>query len=127
MLLEARSNFHLFQETCQNRSAFWTDTRGNDHAVGFDTAKFAWSQIRNYGDFATDQFFRLVKLGDASADLANFRSDIHGEFEQFVRTGDAFGGLDFAYAHLDFGKVFNADFFRGCGCRGWCGCRSGWS
>jgi hypothetical protein len=43
MLLEAGSNFHLFQETCQNRSSFWADTRGDDHAVGFDTAKFAWS------------------------------------------------------------------------------------
>ena len=73
MLLEAGSNFHIFQEACQDRSSFRADRRGDDHAVGFDTAKFTWSEIRNYGDFAADQFFRFVKLGDAGADLANFR------------------------------------------------------
>ncbi len=117
-VLEARANFHIFQEARQNRAAFRSDSCGDDHAVGFDTAQFARSEIRNHRHFAADQFFRLVKLGDAGADLAHFRADIDGEFQQFVGARDAFGGLNLPDAHFDLGEVLNADFFRGCGRRG---------
>ena len=34
-------------------------------------------------------------------------------FEQLVRADDAFGGLNLADAHFDFGEILDADFFAG--------------
>ena len=78
-LFQARADFHVFQETGENGAAFGADRSRDDHSVRFDAAKFARSEIGDHGYFAADQFFRLVVLRDAGADLADFRADVHGE------------------------------------------------
>src|SRR6266699_6766478 len=129
-LLQARTDFDVFVEAGEYRAAFGADGSGDDHAVGFDAAKFARRQIRDHGDLAADQFFRLVVLRDAGANLANFRADVHSQLQQLVCPDDAFGGLDLSHAHFDFGEILNADFLRRglWGGRGPAGtrARSGW-
>src|SRR5882724_904489 len=114
-LLQSGADFDVFVgEAGEDGAAFGADGSGDDHAVGFDAAKFARREVDDDGDFAADQFLRLVELGDTGANLANFGADIHGQLQQFVCADDAFGGLDLPNAHLDFGKVLDPDFFR-CG------------
>src|SRR6266853_271357 len=118
-LLQAGADFDVFVgEAGEHGAAFGADGSGDDHAVGFNAAKFARREIDDDGDFAADQFLRLVELGDTGANLANFGADIAGQLQQFVRADDAFGGLDLADAHLDFVEVLNADFFPCDGRRG---------
>src|SRR5713101_849812 len=112
-LLQAGADFDVFVgEAGEDGAAFGADRGGYDHAVGLDAAKLAGREVHDDGDFAADQFFRLVELGDAGANLANLGADIDGELQQFVRADDAFGGLDLPDAHLDLGEVLDADFFR---------------
>src|SRR5260370_3958427 len=113
-LLESCADFDVFVgEASEDRAAFGADGGGDDHAVGFDAAKLARREIDDHGDFAADQFFWLIELRDAGANLANLRADIDGELKQLVRADDALGGLNLPDAHLHFGKVLNADLFRG--------------
>ena len=123
-LFQACADFHVFGKAGEDGAAFGADGGGDDHAVGFDAAKFARSEIDDDGDFAADQFFRFVELRDAGADLADFRADVHGELQEFVGADDALGGLDLADAHFDFGEILDADFFAGGGCGGR-GCAGG--
>src|SRR6266699_1329955 len=111
-LLQARTNFDVFVKAGEDGAAFGADGSGDDHAVGFDAAKFARRQIRDHGDLAPDQFFRLVVLRDAGANLANFRADVHSQLQQFVSADDALGGFDLPDAHFDLGEILNADFLR---------------
>src|SRR5467141_2824658 len=112
-LLQSGADLDVFVgETGEDGAAFGADGGGDDHPVGFDAAEFARREIDDDGDFAADQFFRLVVLRDAGANLANLRADAHGELQQLVRADNALGGLDLPDAHLDFGKVLDADFFR---------------
>src|SRR6185369_518868 len=135
VLLEAGADFYVFGEACQDGAAFGADAGGYDHAVGLDAAEFARGEVDDHYYFAADQGLWLVVLGDASADLADFGADVYGELEELVGADDAFGGFHLAYAHLDFGEIFDADFFgwggsrccrsaSGNGCRGGSGFRS---
>src|SRR5690348_6483210 len=79
-LLQARADFDVFVgETREHGAAIRADGSRDDHAVGLDAAKFARREIDDHGDFAADQFLRLVVLRDARADLANLGPDIHCE------------------------------------------------
>src|SRR6266851_7217030 len=112
-LLQAGADFDVFVgEASKDRAAFGTYGRGDDHAVGFDATELARREIHDDGDFAADQFFRLVVLRDSGANLANLCADIDCELQQFVSADDAFGGFDLADAHLDFGEILDADFLR---------------
>src|SRR5579863_10271121 len=75
-LLKTGADFYVFGEAGQDRATFRADGGGDDHAVGFDAAKFARSEIGDDGDFPADERFRLVILGDAGADLADFGADV---------------------------------------------------
>src|SRR6266567_2997029 len=68
-------------------------------------------EVDDNGDFAADQFFWLVELRDARANLTNLSANVHSELQQFICSDDAFGSLDLPNAHLDFGEVLDADFF----------------
>src|ERR1051325_9396349 len=112
-LLQARADFDVFVgETGEDWTAFGADGGGYDHAVGFHAAKFAWREIDDYGNLAADEFFRLVVLRDARANLANLRADIHREFEQLVCADNALRRFDLADAQLDFRKILDAAFLR---------------
>src|SRR5260370_1294415 len=113
-LLESCADFDVFVgEASEDRAAFGADGSGDDHAVGFDATEVARREINDYGDLSADQFFRLVELGNAGANLANLRADIDGELQQFVRADDALGGLNLSDPHLHFAKLLNAVLFRG--------------
>src|SRR5260370_8854610 len=118
-LLQTGADFDVFVgEAGEDGSALGAFRGGHDHAIGFHATEFAGREVDHDGDFAADQFFRLVVLRDAGANLANLGADVNGELQQLVRANDAFGGLDLPNAHLDFGEVLDADFFgcgRGCG------------
>jgi hypothetical protein len=98
-------------KTGKNWTAFGADRGSDDHAIRFDAAKFTRCEIGDDGDFAADERFRLVILRNTGANLANFRSDVHGKLEQLVGANDAFGRFDLPHAHFDFGEILNADFF----------------
>src|SRR6516162_10844064 len=108
-LFQPGSHFDVFVEAGQDRAAFRADRRGDDHAVRLDAAQFAGSQIRNHGNLAADELLRLVVLRYASADLANFGANVHGELQEFVRADDALGRLDMAHAHFDFREIVDPD------------------
>ena len=59
---------------------FWTDRGCDNHAVGLHSPQLARREIHNHGDFAPDQFFWLVILRNARANLPDLRADVHGEF-----------------------------------------------
>src|SRR5260370_18401084 len=102
-LLQAGADFDVFVgEAGEDGAAFGADGSGDDHAVGFDAAKFARREIDDDGDFAADQFLRLVELGHTASTLANFVADIDVQLQQFVLASDAFGGLDPARPPLHF-------------------------
>src|SRR5580704_7979758 len=135
LLFQAGADFDVFGEGGEDGAAFGADAGGDDHAVGFDAAEFARGEVGDDDDFAVDQFFGLVELCDAGADLADLGADVYGELEQFVGADDALGGFDLADTHFDFGEIFDADALHafGCGCcsrgasRCGCGCcRCGW-
>src|SRR5262249_5429713 len=112
VLPEAGADFDVFVgEAGQYGAAVGADRSGDDHAVGFDAAEFAGREVDHHGDFAADEFFRLVELGDASADLADFGADVDGELKQLVGADNALRGFDLADAHFDFGEVVDGDFF----------------
>src|SRR5580698_3166365 len=117
-LFQAGADFDVFGEAGEDGAAFGADAGGDDHAVGFDAAEFARGEVGDDDDFAVDQFFWLVELRDAGADLADFGADVDGELEQFVGADDALGGFDLADAHLDFDEIVDTDtlhaFGRGC-------------
>src|SRR5260370_38211151 len=71
-LLQAGADFDVFVgKTGEDGAAFGADGGGNDHAVGFDATELAWREIHDPGDFAADQFVRLVGLRDAGSNLSN--------------------------------------------------------
>src|SRR5467141_1473309 len=79
-LLQAGADFDVFVgEAGEDGAAFGADGSGDDHAVGFDAAEFARGEIDDHGDFAANQFFRLIVLRDAGANLANLRADVHSQ------------------------------------------------
>ena len=107
------AHFHVFGEARQNRAPFGADGGGDDHAVRFDSAKFARREIGDDGNFSADERIRFIELRDAGADLADFGADVYREFQQLVSADDSFSGFDLAHAHFDFREVFNADFLAG--------------
>src|SRR5260370_6058579 len=130
-LVQAGADFDVFVgEAGEDGAAFRADGGGDDHAVGFDAKQLARREIDDNGDFAANQFFRLIVLRDPGANLPNFCANVDSELQQFVRANDTLGGLNLAYAHLDLGEILDADFFgsggRGCssgptGCGSACG------
>src|SRR5260370_13872374 len=134
-LLQAGADFAVFVgEAGEDGAAFRADGGGDDHAVGFDATQLARREIDDNGDFAANQFFRLIVLRDAGAHLPNFCANVGAELQQLVRANDTLRGLNLAYAHLDLGEILDADFFGsgGGGCRrrpprcgGACGRRGG--
>src|SRR5258708_23111815 len=110
-LLQAGDDLDVFGgETGEDGAAFRANGSGDNHAVGFDAAELARREVDNDGDFAADQFLRLIVLRDAGANLANLGADIDGQLQQLIRADDAFGGLDLPDAHFDFGEILDADF-----------------
>src|SRR5260370_11669442 len=113
-LLQTGADFDVFVgETGEDGSAFGAYRGGHDHAIGFHATEFAGREVDHDGDFAADQFFRLVVLRDAGANLANLGADVNGELQQLVRANHAFGGLYLPNSHLAFAEVLHSDFF-GC-------------
>src|SRR5258708_36877454 len=79
-LLQTGADFDVFVgEAGEDGAALGTHGGGDDHAVGFNAPKFARREVDHDGDFAADQFFRLVVLRDSGTNLANLRADIHCE------------------------------------------------
>ena len=90
---------------------------GEQHAVGFQAAHLAGSEVGDDGDALSDEFFRGVELGDAGEDLAAFGAEVDFEAEELVGLGDALGDDDLRDAEIDLGEVVDGDC-RGCQVRG---------
>src|SRR6266436_6205583 len=85
-LLQSGADLDVFVgEAGEDGAAFGADGGGDDHAVGFDATQLARREIDDNGDFAANQFFRLIVLRDAGANLPNLRADIDGQLQEFVR------------------------------------------
>src|SRR5205807_212529 len=80
VLLQAGADFYVFVgEACKDGTAIRADRCGDNHAVGLHSPQLARREIHNHGDFAPDQFFWLVILRNARANLPDLRADVHGE------------------------------------------------
>src|ERR1700736_5667127 len=124
-LFEARAHLHLFEESGENRLAVFADGCGDDHAIGFEAAKFAWSEVGDDDDFAANEGFRLVGFGYACEDLTLFVAEIYFETKKLVGPGDPLGNHDLCDAEFDFAEVVDGDGLSlrsstGC-CLGGCG------
>ena len=82
---------------------------GEQHAVGFQAAHLAGSEVGDDGDALSDQFFRRVELGDAGENLAAFGSEVDFEAEEFVGFWDALGDDDLRDAEVDLCEVVDGD------------------
>src|SRR5437879_581590 len=88
-LLQARADFDVFiGEAGEDWTAFRADGSGDNHAVGFHSAKFARREIDDHGDLAPDEFFRIVVLRDTGDNLANICRDIDDGLEEMVDAQD---------------------------------------
>lgn len=108
-LLELGSDGDVFGEGGEDGFAAFGGG-GDDHAVGLEAAEFAGGEVGDDDDFAADEGFGGVGLGDAGEDLAGFRAEVDFEAKELVGFGDALGDLDLADAELDFGEVVDGDF-----------------
>src|SRR5208282_6834517 len=70
-LLQPSADGYFFEESSEHRGAVGQGC-SQQHAVRFEAAHLARSQIGDDDDFAPDQLFRLVVLRDASENLALF-------------------------------------------------------
>ena len=114
-LLEAGAEGDLFAEGGEDGFAVFSVAGGEEHAMGFEAAHLAGGEIGDDDDFATDQLFGGVPLGDAGEDLALFVPEVDLEAQELVGLGDAFGDDDFGYAEVDLDEVVDGDL----GCCGW--------
>src|SRR6185369_156948 len=108
MLLQPRSYGYIFEETGQDRGTVGQRCR-DYHAVRLDAAQFSGVQICYHHYFAAYEILRLIGEGQPGDDLAYFVADIDLQLQQLVSAGDALGSLHLSDAHLDFGKVLDAD------------------
>ena len=113
-LLEAGAEGDVFAEGGEDGFAVFSVAGGEEHAVGLQAAHLAGGEIGDDDDFAPDQLFGGVPLGDAGEDLAGFVAEIDFEAEKLVGFGDALGYDDFGYAEVDLDEVVDGDLG---GCR----------
>ncbi len=81
--------------------------------MGIEAAHLAGGEVGDNDDFAADELFGGVPLGDAGEDLAaahtGFRAEVDFEAEELVGFGDALADEDAGDAELDFGEVVDGD------------------
>ena len=107
-LLEAGAVGDVFGEGGEDGfAAFFAG--GEEHAVGFEAAHLAGSEVGDDGDAAADELFGGVVLGDAGEDLAGLVAEVDFEAEELVGFGDALGDDDLGDAEVDFEEVVDGD------------------
>ena len=74
-----------------------------------ESTHFAWGEVGDDDDAASDEFFGGVPLGDAGEDLAGFVAEVDLEAEKLVGFGDVFGDDDAGDAEIDFDEVVDGD------------------
>jgi hypothetical protein len=109
ILFEAGSEGNIFEESGENRGAMFSEGGGDDHAIGLEAAHLAWSEVGDDDDFAADELFGLVELGDPGEDLALFVAKIDFKTEELVSLGDALGDDDLGDAEVDLDEVVDGD------------------
>jgi len=96
-LLKACAVWNVFGKCSDNRPAFFTIRRRDDHSLRFQTTQLARLEVRDDHDFATDQFLRLVILRDAGEYLPRLLfTDIDFHQQKLVGFRDTLGGKNLA-------------------------------